>query len=356
MSEEIQPSLHARGGPANYLQGSGILPLIADYTEGRQAAAITGTTSFQAFKLAGGTLGDSQVEHYDGTVSLHDIERLAARTNGIKRLVAIGGGRVCDTAKAVASRIDAELITVPTIAATCAAYSSHTVLYDERHVKIGSEQHDRGPLATITDTELLVNAPVRYLISGIGDSLAKWYEANAIMHNYAVISPTERFGLQAADNVRQLLVDKGELAVKANREHSGSSAFDDVIEAIFPLSGSVGGFSDRKGRASGAHATANALTSLPGSENSLHGEKVAYGILVLLTVLGQRQEVAELRRWYETIHLPRTLEDLGIKVTERNIQSIGAFAASSREIFRLAVPDITADRISDAVRAVELLS
>lgn len=349
--------LYARSGPDNYVQGSGMLAeLIDHYTQGRtHVAAITGHASYEAFRRAVGNtdaLGGASVHRYDGTVSAQDIGRLAAETAGSDLIVAIGGGRVCDTAKAVAARLGSDIVTVPTIAATCAAYSSHTVIYNRHHVKSGFEQHDHSPLATLVDTALLVHAPERTLIAGIGDSIAKWYEAKAIMRPGTRIRPTERLGLIAAENVKDLLLEHAQNAIAANQAGEETQAFCDAVEAIFTLSGSVGGFANRKGRSSGAHATANAITALPGSEHSLHGEQVAYGILVLLTVLGDEDNLRLLRDWYRQIGLPRSLADLGIDASDDNIRTVSAVAASPRENFVLAVPGITPEQIAHAMRAV----
>ncbi|MCH4209822.1 iron-containing alcohol dehydrogenase family protein [Bifidobacterium sp.] len=355
---QLDTLLHARSGPDNYVQGSGILAeLLGHYVQDRRhVVVITGRASYAAFRQ---TIGDADVldgvsvHRYDGTVSTQDIERLEAETVGSDLIVAIGGGRVCDTAKSVAAHIGADIVTVPTIAATCAAYSSHTVLYDRHHAKSGFEQHDHSPLATLVDTALLAHAPERYLIAGIGDSIAKWYEAKSIMRPGTSIRPTERLGLIAAENVKDLLLEHAQAAVDANRIGEDTQVFCDAVEAIFPLSGSVGGFANRKGRSSGAHATANAITALPGSSQSLHGEQVAYGILVLLTALGDERDLRLLRDWYGRIGLPCSLADLGIDASDDDIRAVSTIAASPRENFILAIPDIVPEQVARAMRTVE---
>ena len=46
-------------------------------------------------------------------------------------LIAIGGGRVLDTVKAAGDLLDIPVITIPTIAATCAAWAGLTIQYDD---------------------------------------------------------------------------------------------------------------------------------------------------------------------------------------------------------------------------------
>jgi glycerol dehydrogenase len=69
-----------------------------------------------------------------------------------------------------------------------------------------------------------------------------------------------------------------------------------------------------------AHAIHNGLTHIRASHRVLHGEKVAYGILAQLRleeiVPGNQLAVSarrQLLRFYETIGLPKTLEEMGLK-------------------------------------------
>ena len=67
-----------------------------------------------------------------------------------------------------------------------------------------------------------------------------------------------------------------------------------------------------------AHAVHNGLTQLAASHGTLHGEKVAYGILVQLRLeeMGAKGSLAttarqQLMQFYRALGLPMTLQDLG---------------------------------------------
>ena len=47
------------------------------------------------------------------------------------------------------------------------------------------------PYAVIVDTEIIARAPVRYLVSGLGDTLAKWYELAASTRDKKLKVPVE---------------------------------------------------------------------------------------------------------------------------------------------------------------------
>ena len=85
------------------------------------------------------------------------------------------------------------------------------------------------------------------------------------------------------------------------------------------MAGVIGGLGGAQCRTVAAHAVHNGLTHLPGSHHALHGEKVAYGILVQLRLQEMLQADrlaatarAQLLDFYTEIGLPKTLADLGL--------------------------------------------
>ena len=68
---------------------------------------------------------------------------------GTKRhaVLGIGGGRVLDCAKAVANLLShVGLVTIPTVAATCAAWSPVSIIYNELGGHVRSQPLSRMPL------------------------------------------------------------------------------------------------------------------------------------------------------------------------------------------------------------------
>ena len=81
----------------------------------------------------------------------------------------------------------------------------------------------------------------------------------------------------------------------------------------------IGGLGGAQCRTVAAHAVHNGLTHLLASHGALHGEKVAYGILVQLRLeeMGLGNQLAatarqQLLQFYGQIGLPKTLENLGL--------------------------------------------
>ena len=91
------------------------------------------------------------------------------------------------------------------------------------------------------------------------------------------------------------------------------------MDRIFTLAGVIGGIGGAQCRTVAAHAVHNGLTHLLASHGTLHGEKVAYGILVQLRLeeMLQNNQLAasarqQLLKFYGEIGLPQTLDNLGL--------------------------------------------
>lgn len=93
-------------------------------------------------------------------------------------IVGMGGGKALDTAKLLAHHQGCPVVTIPTSGATCAAWTALSNVYSDQ----GAFRYDvalpRCPDLLILDYDLVKTAPRSTLVAGIGDGLAKWYEAS----------------------------------------------------------------------------------------------------------------------------------------------------------------------------------
>jgi glycerol dehydrogenase-like iron-containing ADH family enzyme len=228
-------------------------------------------------------------------------------------VIGVGGGKVLDAAKLVAYRCGLPIVSIPTSAATCAAWTALSNVYTDA----GAFQYDVGltqcPNLLLLDYDIIATAPIRTLIAGVGDALAKWYEASVSSgHSQKTMIIA---AVQQARVLRDILLQKSGEAIS----QPGSEAWREVVDATILMAGVIGGIGGAQCRTVAAHAVHNGLTHLDGHHSSLHGEKVAYGILVQLRLeeMLQRSQLAvtarqQLSKFYQEIGLPLTLKDLGL--------------------------------------------
>lgn len=228
-------------------------------------------------------------------------------------IIGVGGGKALDTAKLVAHRCQLPIVTIPTSGATCAAWTGLSNVYSDA----GAFQYDvplpHCPDLLILDYDLIQLAPQRTLIAGIGDAIAKWYEASVSSgHSSDTLTIA---AVQQARVLRDLLLQKSVAAL----HEPGGQTWKQVVDATVLLAGVIGGLGGANCRTVAAHAVHNGLTHIPSAHHILHGEKVAYGILVQLRLeemiagnqlaLTSRQQ---LLKFYGEIGLPKSLNDLGL--------------------------------------------
>ena len=101
-----------------------------------------------------------------------------------------------------------------------------------------------------------------------------------------------------------------------------------------------------------AHAVYNGFTVLPSTEHHghLHGEVVAYGILVLLTSDKQYAERDKLFAFSKSIGLPTCLAD--IHATAEDLDKVTTKALAGMDVRVWPVP-VTAETIIDAIMELE---
>lgn len=146
--------------------------------------------------------------------------------------------------------------------------------------------------------------------------------------------------VQQARVLRDILFQKAESAIS----HPLSEDWKEVVDATVLLAGVSGGLGGANCRTVAAHAVHNALTHLPHSHHNLHGAKVSYGILVQLRLeemLDNNKLAAtsrqQLIKFYQTLGLPCTLEDLGLdKITLEELRHCAQIACQPKsDIHRL---------------------
>lgn len=306
--------------PVKYINEPGILakagPHIAVY--GHRAVIVGSKTSLKVAKDTLITsLEQSSVsadiylfEGYPSERVISEIQRKAADFHA-DVLVALGGGKVMDAVKAAGDRSALPVVAVPTIAATCAAWAAVSIIYSDEGAFTDSALNTRSPRLILADTDIIAVAPERYLKAGIIDTLAKYYETLpnlpyvADSLNFRLVLNTAKIAFDSlTGNIDRLLNDL--------RENKVTQEVSDAVDAILYFAGLVGSIAD--GFYGGfAHTFYNAVTSIPGTRDRLHGEKVAFGLLAQFVLEGKTgAELAPTLSLFHKLEQPLTLAQIGL--------------------------------------------
>jgi glycerol dehydrogenase len=299
-----------------------------------------------------------QVEtvQFGGECSEEEIERLAklVKEAGCDLVAGIGGGKSLDTAKAVAYKEECPVVVVPTIASTDAPCSALSVIYTPE----GGFDHylilPQNPSVVLLDTKIIAQAPVRFLVAGMGDALATWFESESARAKYAA-NMTGDIGSMAAYTLAELcystLLEYGVAAKEACEKGAVVPSLEHVVEANVLLSGI--GF--ESGGLAAAHAIHNGLTALEQTHNYYHGEKVAYGTLTSLFLTDKPSSIIdEVFFFCEEIGLPTSFAELGMEgVTDSDLMRVAETACAENETIHNEPIPITKESVVAAMKAAD---
>ena len=289
---------------------------------------------------------------FEGECTYAEVERAAQflRQTPIKCVIGLGGGKALDTAKCLADKYDMPMISVPTIASTDAPCSSMAVIYDASHGYVENYYMKRGPAIVLVDSQIIADAPARFLIAGIGDAYATYFEAQVCAQTGA-LNYGKGMGTFAAMELarlcRKILLEHGEAAVWACRKHLVTPSLEAVIEANILLSGL--GF-ESMGLAA-AHCIPTILSEL-GAVDAMHGELVAFSLLVQFVLEGRPiEEIRQTMTFFRAVGLPTCLADLGLsqEISDTLWEHASAFACTPTSTMRNMPMPVSQDMIKPAI-------
>ena len=342
-NQSFETNMVVRVGPQQYILKDGVLSELPEMLkkEGIQSVLIVhGTISWQKAEPFLQSLFASDVkvdQHFHkGECSEETINALGAKLLAGKydAVIAGGGGKIMDLVKYAAYRADhLPYLAIPTIASNCAPWTPVSVLYHED----GSfERLDVLPLQALyllIEPKLIFDAPREYFIAGMGDTLAKWYESDAILSQEGLLNrPMLQMAQVAAAQCRSTILEKGTQALADLDQGVLSADFLAVAEVIISISGLVGGFGDALARTTIAHEVHDALTVHPETHVFLHGSLVGYGILVQLAVEMKWQEIDALMDFYRPLGIPCSLADMKLAHLNQEQKMALALQATKPEL------------------------
>jgi glycerol dehydrogenase len=355
--------------PGKYIQGAGAIMEIGVQSAklGSSAFVVGGRTALSMCgQSIAASLAEQQIacrqEIFGGVSSRSEIGRLKqlAQANGADLVIVVGGGMAIDAGKVVAHEMKVPVIVVPTIATTNAPCSAMSVIYTDAGELVEYLPLNKNPDCVLVDTHSVAQSPARFLVAGMGDALATFWEADTCVRSglargiTGTTCPTLA-ALALARLTYDTLLESGLQARLAVERKVVTPAVEAIVEANTLTSGL--GF-ENLGHA-GAHSIHNGLLTANSSDRKMHGEIVAFGVLVQLVLEGRAAAaIREVQEFCHSVGLPICLADLGISNPHAaEIRGVAEVACAEGESihstwFPVAAADVeaaiwTADALGD---------
>lgn len=345
--------------PGKYIQGAGalneLLALVQSFgNHGLLLGSPTVLEKLLPENVSNALDAHLSTEKFHGECSEAELSRLkkVIRERNSDVLVGMGGGKTIDAAKIAADRAGIPVIIVPTIASTDAPCSGCAVIYSDAGAFELVAYQKSNPAAVLVDLNIIAKAPARFLVAGMGDALATWFEARSCS---ATQSPNScgglstLTGLSLAQLCYETLLKYGHAAKISAERQVITPALEHIVEANILLSGV--GF--ESGGLASAHSIHNGLTVLPETHRFYHGEKVAFGTLAGLHLTDANPaEIDTVYGFCEQVGLPTTLADIDLgNLTPANLIFAAEKACAPAECIHNEATTITPRKVLHAMLA-----
>lgn len=295
---------------------------------------------------------------YTGECSYYGAERIAkaVKEHQIDFIIGVGGGKLTDLVGYASHISNVHFGVIPTLASNCAPWTPLSVMYKESGESEGKSEHFlRQAAFFITDPELVIDAPVPYFIAGLADTIAKWYESDAILQQEQLLNePFLQVAGYTAALCKEAILEHSTKAIKDMEAGKVTEEFIHLSEIVFGVAGLVGGLGDKYARNAIAHAMHDGMSKyIPESHRYLHGEKVAYGIFYQLAVEKKWAQLDALVPFYQELSLPMSLKQMALyPKDDAVIDNIVAFIDSKEKVHLLPMP-ITKELLKESLLELE---
>jgi len=309
---------------------------------GTKIAAVGGRRAIASVKeLLINAVADSALEFIDfvwfgGEATYENVDALMENESvkAADMIFAIGGGKATDTAKCLAVKVNKPVFTVPTIASNCSACTSVSIMYNPDGSFKEPFFFPKPPVHAFIQTSVIVNTPSKYMWAGIGDTYAKYFESTISARGEHPVHYVA-LGVGMSNMCFEPLLYYGKVAMESQKAKKVTYEFEQVVLAIIVSTAIVSILVTTEHiidyNTGLGHAVYYALTSFPHiEEGHLHGELVAFGILLLLLCDDDMETFEKVYAFNKSIDLPVCIED--VEITKEDLPAVIRQTVSMKDI------------------------
>ncbi len=272
----------------------------------------------------------------------------------VDMIFAMGGGRAMDTAKAAAENAGLPVFTFPTSASTCSATSALSVVYHEDGSFEDFYYFHRPPCHCFIDLTVMAQAPWQFLQAGMGDTIGKHFECHFSARGDK-LEHSSALGREISNMCYAPLLEHGEQALLDCKARKVSTALEQAVLASVVSTGLVSLLVHNDYNSAIAHSVYYALVLLPGFEERwLHGNVVAYGVLVQLAVDKDLAEARRLKAFLQKLDIPTTLAEMDVPLDREYLQAVLSETVAGPDMAHIPYP-VSEDMLFDAMKIIEQL-
>ena len=312
-----------RIGCGRYIEGAGYIEKIGEEVKrvGSSPLIVGGETALSLTrekieKSVTGICDKYEFKEHKGTCNEDDAEIFAdlAAKNGYDVIVGVGGGVICDFAKLVGYFAHLPVINIPTSSATCAAYTPLSVRYTREGKTVGTRHYENEVAAVIADTEIIAKQPVRLLLSGVFDALAKFVEIKQRFNGETKEYPMGlNYAYAMSEYSYNFLNDKTQKCIDDMEKGEITFDVENMIFTTIAATGVISGIARGSNQTALAHKFYTVTRTLfpESAKPYLHGEIVGVGLLLQNYFNGEEENNKELLRLMKKYNMPCKVEGIG---------------------------------------------
>lgn len=247
-----------------------------------------------------------------------DVDKIAKENAEAQIVYAIGGGRVMDIGRYIASRWGLKIVCIPTILSSDAFLVDCTGIRENGCVQyVKSKKAD----TVLLDVNLLNKAPLKYHLSGCGDILSiytgvyDWYLANKNRKAKADEKYSPAIASMAESILESLIIEAAEI------KKGTKKGLETILRALILEVTLCNTYGNSRPEEGGEHFFTYCIENkIP---HFLHGEMVSFGVLI--TSFLQEQPWRHLKKFMDTVGINYKPDGLTPKIILETLKKISNY-------------------------------